>query len=812
MFRRLPVAGKLAFALLPLIVAVLGLGGIFAYQTYESVEGERISARAASAMLEADQSLSVIDAEIVNSLEASTGETVDLDQLRLDSDAAVDRLEESMAGIPIMQRGIFDRVRQNLTEVRGQVDAGEVDVRSVAERYLGIQNAVLGMAGGLPHQASNQELFLQLEGLRSIIAGRHQMAVQQMLIMDVVSGRNQITGNVGVSLVRINELSGLIRQSNEAFLAATPGRWDERFAEMAGTARLTETSDLVDELAIGGPDSNAAVSVGIIEWISRLDTRQTRVGELAGEVANAAIGAARANAAEAQQRVIVIAGITAVVVLLAILLTSLVARSVARRIREVADRARQVSEVQIPTLMEALENPREEVELPEPNPIRDSSKDELGELSRSFNTMQVTIDDVARRQIVTLRKGVAEIFVSLARRNRGLIDRQLAVIDELERDESDPEKLSDLYRLDHLATRMRRNAENLLVLAGTETPRRWRQAVGLDDCVRAAIGEVEDYRRVDVLNLEPIAIKGGSVTDVSHLLAELIDNATTFSPPQTRVRIAGYFDANGYLITVADSGVGLGPVKLEELNELLTTPPVIGLALEPTLGLYVVARLARRHGIDVRLVKGAPGVTAQVRVPASLYEAVTQNPPRLDKSDDVSIDPQTIDAQPVAPDAVPSSFGLNRQMDGGRRKKRRTAPVETRSVFGAAHDDADPRPIPRMGAIAARLREVREPSQGSETGVGEATDDVALPSKVSEPPDDVRRSLDPRVADQPPPAPEPALTPDGLPIRTRGQSSDTTQDEDGVRRSDRSATGIRTAFSQYQQGGRIARRGTEDDA
>jgi hypothetical protein len=220
------------------------------------------------------------------------------------------------------------------------------------------------------------------------------------------------------------------------------------------------------------------------------------------------------------------------------------------------------------------------------------------------------------------------MFVTLARRNRSLIDRQLALIDELESDEEDPEALADFYRLDHMATRMRRNSESLLVLAGSEPPRTWRTPLEIDDVVRAAIGEIEDYRRVDVLTLETVRLKGAVVADLSHLLSELLENASQFSPPTTRVRVSGHFHEEGYLLTVSDRGVGIPQARLGELNRLLERPPVIGLALEPTLGLYVVAMLAKRHGIGVRLVAGAPGVSAKLLIPPVLYD---QTPIALDE-------------------------------------------------------------------------------------------------------------------------------------------------------------------------------------
>ncbi len=179
--------------------------------------------------------------------------------------------------------------------------------------------------------------------------------------------------------------------------------------------------------------------------------------------------------------------------------------------------------------------------------------------------------------------------------------------------------LANYYRLDHLATRMRRNSESLLVLASAESRRRRTKATDVDDVVRAAIGEVEDYRRIDVLNLDHLQVRGAVVADISHLLAELLDNASSFSPPESRVTVSGRYAGEHYLISISDEGVGIGPDRLEQLNDILIHPPIVGLSVEPTLGMSVVSLLANKHGVQVRLVPSSPGLLVEVVLPATLY-------------------------------------------------------------------------------------------------------------------------------------------------------------------------------------------------
>ena len=210
------------------------------------------------------------------------------------------------------------------------------------------------------------------------------------------------------------------------------------------------------------------------------------------------------------------------------------------------------------------------------------------------------------------RQSVSELFVNLARRNQSLLDRQLALISELEQHENKPEALSDLFQLDHLATRIRRNAESLLVLSGDEPPRLWGRPVPLSETVRAAAAEVEDYPRVEVLVSDYLEVSGRVVADLSHLLAELIENATMFSPPTSGVRVRTHLvpgEGRTFLLSIEDTGIGLSGEQMEEANELLAEPPDVD-PRRSTLGFHVVGRLALRLGLRVSLAHTPGGATA----------------------------------------------------------------------------------------------------------------------------------------------------------------------------------------------------------
>ena len=257
--------------------------------------------------------------------------------------------------------------------------------------------------------------------------------------------------------------------------------------------------------------------------------------------------------------------------------------------------------------------------------FRVDGSDELSELAAAFNSVQQTAVNLASEQ-ARIRHNVAEMFVNLGRRNQGLLNRTLSFISELERTEQDPETLDDLFRLDHLTTRMRRNAESLLVLAGSEPARTWSKPVAVGNVVRAALSEIESYDRVDFHEVEPARVKGNAIADVAHLLAELIENATTFSPPTSRVRLVGERAAEGYVISVIDKGIGLAPVELIEANRRIEQVARLDLAPTKVLGLYVVGRLAARHGIEVKLADAvAGGLAVTVKLPPSIVEARRRN-------------------------------------------------------------------------------------------------------------------------------------------------------------------------------------------
>jgi PAS domain S-box-containing protein len=253
----------------------------------------------------------------------------------------------------------------------------------------------------------------------------------------------------------------------------------------------------------------------------------------------------------------------------------------------------------------------------------------------------LNIRDVTEQ--AALRKSIGELYHNLARRSQGLVDLQLELIEELERGEVDPDRLEELVRIDHLATRMRRNAENLIVLSGVEQHRRWSEPVPLRDVVEAALAELKEYSRVQVAPLHDLRLSGQAASDVAHLLAELVENATSFSPPVTKVQISGDPVGTGYVLEIEDRGIGMSDAELIQANRRLTAPLAADIAVSRMMGFHVVGRLASRYGIKVQLRHSwYDGVAALVLLPAVLLTSAGERPdvaPPMPAGGAVSPDP-----------------------------------------------------------------------------------------------------------------------------------------------------------------------------
>ncbi|PWJ55668.1 Signal transduction histidine kinase [Quadrisphaera granulorum] len=373
----------------------------------------------------------------------------------------------------------------------------------------------------------------------------------------------------------------------------------------------------------GDPDSGFPLP-SVESWRSALNAEIAALTPSAQALAATSADAVAREAADARRSALTLGAGALAAVVVPLFIALLIVRSITEPLRALTRAAGQVRE-RLPRLVEAAHSgdgtdgtagAAPEVEL-EPIPVR--GRDEIGRLAAAFNEVNATTVQVAQEQ-AALRAAIASTFVTVARRDQALLNRQLSFIDTLERAEEDPHTLEDLFTLDHLATRMRRNAESLLVLAGIDSGRRLRVPMPLSDVVRTASSEIEDYRRVDLaLGADP-AVLGHLALPAAHLLAELLENATRSSDPSTRVRVATSPMPTGVLLTVTDEGIGMTPTQRAEVAARLADPSASAAVGASELGYFVVGRIARRLGASVEVHAGAVrGTVVAVALPATVF-------------------------------------------------------------------------------------------------------------------------------------------------------------------------------------------------
>jgi signal transduction histidine kinase len=368
------------------------------------------------------------------------------------------------------------------------------------------------------------------------------------------------------------------------------------------------------EAVSGVPTLKSKLDQGINATLTAMQTTEQFV-------ANNIVARATQLQQSAQQSALVYIIITIVVLLIVLGLALLVARSLVLPLRRLRAGALDIASVQLPERVRLLADNPESAATMEVAPINVTSADEIGQVARAFDQVHSEAIRLAGEQAL-LRSSFNAMFVNLSRRSQTLIERLARMIDTLEQNEDDPDRLGSLFSMDHLVTRMRRNSENLLLLAGHENPRKWSESIPLADIARAATSEIEQYNRV-VLNIPPgVSVVGPAVSDVVHLLAELVENATIFSSKDTQVQVSMQeLTSGGVLIEVIDKGIGVSEARLADMNWRLDNPPTIDVSVSRHMGLFAVARLAERHRVRVRLRPAPPkGLSALVWLPDSVIE------------------------------------------------------------------------------------------------------------------------------------------------------------------------------------------------
>ncbi|WP_330236888.1 nitrate- and nitrite sensing domain-containing protein [Streptomyces sp. NBC_00566] len=433
---------------------------------------------------------------------------------------------------------------------------------------------------------------------------------------DALLGSALVVGSL--SRAEAREISDLVAQRTLLYDVSLPllpaperDRY-ERYWHNAATAPLRTAERDVIATGAGIPRgvttaSWHAVAGGVLEDLGTMeDQAGSRFRDRVRPVAYGVI---------AQAAVAGVLGLAALLV--SLVLSVRVGRRLIRDLKRLRTEAHEASAVRLPHVMRRL-SAGEPVDVESEVPRPEYDQNEIGEVGRALNTLQRAAVEAAVKQS-ELRAGVSEVFVNLARRSQVLLHKQLTLLDTMERRTEDTDELADLFRLDHLTTRMRRHAEGLVILSGAAPSRQWRRPVRLMDVVRASVAEVEDYERVEVRRLPRVAVIGPAVSDLTHLVAELLENATLFSPPHTNVHVVGERVANGFALEIHDRGLGMTAEALLDANLRLAETPEFELSDTDRLGLFVVSRLAQRQHVRVSL-QPSPygGTTAVVLIPDAL--------------------------------------------------------------------------------------------------------------------------------------------------------------------------------------------------
>ncbi|MGW7792920.1 sensor histidine kinase, partial [Streptomyces tricolor] len=497
-----------------------------------------------------------------------------------------------------------------LDSLRRSVEEGTVTRAQALKLYNRLVDPCYALLAALDG-IDDVELDKQARALVNLTRARELLSREDALL-----GSSLVVGRLTRDETR--DISDLVAQRTLLYdislplLPAAERERYEHFWNNATTAPLRVAERTVIATGSGTPggvtakswDSTAAT---VLDELGTLDDRvgdrfQERVHPVAVEVI-------------AQAAVAGVLGLVALV--FSVVLSVRVGRALVRDLRQLRLEAHEASGVRLPSVMRRL-SAGEQVDVETEVPRLEYDKTEIGEVGQALNTLQRAAVEAAVKQ-AELRAGVSEVFVNLARRSQVLLHKQLTLLDSMERRTEDTDELADLFRLDHLTTRMRRHAEGLVILSGAAPSRQWRRPVQLMDVVRAAVAEVEDYERIEVRRLPRVAVTGPAVADLTHLVAELLENATVFSPPHTAVQVLGERVANGFTLEIHDRGLGMTAEALLDANLRLAETPEFELSDTDRLGLFVVSRLAQRQNVRVSL-QPSPygGTTAVVFIPDAL--------------------------------------------------------------------------------------------------------------------------------------------------------------------------------------------------
>ncbi|MEV6444390.1 nitrate- and nitrite sensing domain-containing protein [Amycolatopsis sp. NPDC051716] len=512
----------------------------------------------------------------------------------------------------------------NLAFLRRQVDGGQLDPGQAITAYSALTGSLISLDTAATAGAGDGTLGGLPAGLHELLVAGEQVSLSQALVSYGV-GRAGLTPSE-LATLRAAELRLADRLVD--FRSAAGDTLQRDFAAIAEGAQAQSRARMVETVlnAQSGAVDNAFRALPAADWTAASAAMRTQIGSVADRLGASAARTAADLVDESSSGAGLLAVLLFAAMVLAVAVVFLITRQLLRSLKVLRRSALDVAETALPEAVRNIQEGRAQGTDVRPVPVH--TDDEVGEVARAFDKVHHQALRLATEQ-AAMRTGYGSVFVNLSRRSQSLVQRQLQLIEQLERDEEDADQLATLFQLDHLATRMRRNNENLMVLSGAEPGRRSGKPVGTTDMLRAAVSEIEQYQRVQVQPPPPARIVGYAASDLMRLVAELLDNAAAFSAPETTVTVASRLGEDGSLhIDILDKGIGMNECEVIEANTRLTEAGSVDLVTSRRMGLFVVGRLASRHRIGVSLHGGKDivGVRATVVVPAELVMPVTDGP------------------------------------------------------------------------------------------------------------------------------------------------------------------------------------------
>ncbi|GHG55738.1 sensor histidine kinase [Streptomyces griseocarneus] len=527
--------------------------------------------------------------------------------------------DPTMVGV---QSTLVDITREldKIKKVRESAYKDREYIAKTVGNYNTLINSLLSLSQDMAQATSNSEMITATRALATFSSAKEYASIQRAVLSAALAnpkgahlGEND--HQYGQSALS-NEEQALIR-----FTAIRSGDSAELLKSLNGATTDITAANTFATRAFGNTNSLKDEKTSYRDWYDQDTVKITEMVKIETTLLNQMEQKAAELRDEASQEAILNGVLIVLVLGISLVGAFVVARSMVRSLRRLQDTAQKVAQERLPELVKQLsETDPQDVDTSVES-VGVHSRDEIGKVAAAFDEVHREAVRLAAEQAL-LRGNVNAMFTNLSRRSQGLIQRQLSLISELESREADPDQLSSLFRLDHLATRMRRNGENLLVLAGEEPGRRWTRPVPLVDVLRAAASEVEQYERIELSGVPPTEVAGRVVNDLVHLLAELLENATSFSSPQTKVKVTGHALPDGrVLVEIHDTGIGLSPEDLAAINERLAAPPTVDVSVSRRMGLFVVGRLSLRHGIRIQLrPSDSGGTTALVMLPVDVAQ------------------------------------------------------------------------------------------------------------------------------------------------------------------------------------------------